>query len=408
MTTWDIAVVGAGIVGCAIARELKLRCPGKSIIILEKEGRAGTHTSSRNSGVIHSGINQKPGTLKATLCVRGGFLLKDFCRKTGIPMREVGTVVLARSDQESAIIRELEWRAKANGVTGVRVLDKGLLRKMEPYAVASEALFSPGGAIVDSARLVAGVADDAARNGVSLVFDAEVRRILDKGEHLIVETPRFTFEAKFLVNCAGLYADRVAWMMETGRDFCLVPLRGDYYRLRADKTFLVNSMIYPAPNLELPFLGIHLTKRTDGSVIVGPNAALALGREKYRDSRINWHEALRMLFDIRFAKLMSDIDFLRIALKELRLSISKKAFVRAAKELVPAISEDDLLQDQSGIRAQLVDRKGHLVEDFVFETTDKSFHVLNAVSPGMTCALAFAEHVADLILHRPKALGHPT
>jgi len=398
MKIWDFAIVGAGIVGCSIARELKIRHPEKSVIILEKENRAGFHTSSRNSGVIHSGINQKPGGLKATLCVRGSALLRDYCRKSRIPMKEVGTVVLARNDQESATLREVMWRAKENGVPGVQLIDQDALRRVEPHAVAKAALLSPTGAIVDSARLVAGIAADCAKNGASLVFDSEVNDILDEGSHLVIETSRSSFGAKFLVNCAGLHADQVAWMMDVGGDYCVVPFRGDYYRLRSEKSHLVNSMIYPAPNLQLPFLGIHLTKRTDGSVIVGPNAVLALGRESYRNSPINLNEALRMLLDIRFSRLVSRMDFLRIALKELRLSVSKKAFLKAARELVPAISEEDLIQDQSGIRAQLIDRKGRLVDDFVFERTDKSFHVLNAVSPAMTSALAFAEHVADLIL----------
>jgi L-2-hydroxyglutarate oxidase len=396
MRAWDVGVVGAGIVGCSIAREVKLRHPSKSVIILEKESRAGAHASSRNSGVIHSGINQKPGSLKAAMCVRGSTLLRDYCKESGIPMREVGTVVVARNDEESATIRELERRANANGVRGIRIVDVNELKRIEPYAAAREALISPRGAIVDSSRLVSSMAADAAGNGVSLVCDAKVEEILDKGDDLLVKTPRSDFHIRFLINCAGMYADQVAWMMNLGRDYFVVPFRGDYYRLRPERSYLVNSMIYPAPNLELPFLGIHLTRRTDGSVIVGPNASLALGRENYKDSEINWGEAVRTISNIRFARLIADLDFLRIAARELKLSISKKAFLEAAKALVPAITEDDLLQDQSGMRAQMVDRKGHLVDDFLFERTDKSFHVLNAVSPAMTCALSFAEHAVSL------------
>lgn len=229
-----------------------------------------------------------------------------------------------------------------------------------------------------------------------------MKRITDKGDHLSVETPTCEHQIKFLVNCAGLYADRLAWMMDVGRDYCVIPFRGDYYRLKTERSFLVNSMIYPPPNFEMPFLGVHLTKRIDGSVIVGPNAMLALGREKYRDASTNWVEALSMLTDLRFARLISDWDFLKIAMHELKLSLSKKAFVKAAQTLVPSISEDDLVSDQSGIRPQFVNRKGHLVDDFLFEKTDKSFHVLNAVSPAMTCAFSFAEYVADLILNETK------
>jgi L-2-hydroxyglutarate oxidase len=368
------------------------------VILLEKEDRVGAHTSGRNSGVIHSGINQKPGSIKAKLCVQGSQLLRTFCRNADVSMKEVGTVVLARTDDESVTLRKLERRAKANGVPGVQLLDRDMLKRIEPFAHADEALLSPTGAIVNSGQLVTCIAADAAKKGVSLALGAEVREILDKGQHVVIRTATSDFNAKYLVNCAGLHADQVAWMMDVGHEYCVFPFRGDYYHLRPDRSFLVNSMIYPAPNLELPFLGIHLTKRTDDSVIVGPNAWLALGREHYKGSSINWHDTMRMLCDLRFARLMSDLDFLKIALRELRLSLSKRAFAEAARELVPEISEDDLVPDQSGIRAQLVNRKGHLVDDFVFDRTDKSFHVLNAVSPAMTCSLAFAQYIVDLIM----------
>jgi L-2-hydroxyglutarate oxidase LhgO len=239
MRVWDVGVVGAGIVGCSIAREVKLRHPNKSVIVLEKESRAGAHASSRNSGVIHSGINQKPGSLKAAMCVRGSTLLRDYCKESGIPVREVGTVVVARNDEESATIRELERRANANGVRGIRIIDVNELKRIEPYAAAREALISPRGAIVDSSRLVSSMAADAARNGVSLVYDAKVEEIPDKGDDLLVKTPRSDFHIRFLINCAGMYADQVAWMMNLGRDYFVVPFRGDYYRLRPERTYLV-------------------------------------------------------------------------------------------------------------------------------------------------------------------------
>jgi L-2-hydroxyglutarate oxidase len=395
--SYDFVIVGGGIVGCSIGRQIKLSHPEKSVAVLEKEGRVGAHASGRNSGVVHSGINQKPGSLKAKLVVRGSRLLREFCREWKVPMREVGTVVVARNSQESETLRELQRRAQANGVPNVQLLSKDELRKVEPYAEGDEALLSPSGAIVDNAKLVQGVADDAVRSGVSLILNAKVKGIVDKSDGLTIETANSTYQAGFLVNCAGLYADRVAQMMNVGRDYTLVPLRGDYYRIRPERAYLVNSMIYPPPNLEMPFLGVHLTRRTDDAVIIGPNAMLALGREKYRDASINWLEALRMVTDIRFARLISNLNFLPIALHQLKLSLSKEAFLKEAQALVPTLVEDDLIQDQSGIRAQLVNRKGRMVDDFLFERTEKSFHVLNAVSPGMTCAFAFAEYVTSAI-----------
>lgn len=393
---WDFIVVGAGIIGCSIARQLKLS-KRKSVLVLEKEPSPGLHASGRNSGVVHSGINQKPGSLKAKLCVRGGYMLKEFCKNNGVAMTELGTVVLARTDKEIDVINEQEVRARKNGVEGVRIVGREELRRIEPFANAKEALISPHGAIVDSRNLVAKIAEDGRLNAVQYAFDAKVMKIEDTRDSLRISTQRDEFYCKYLVNCAGLYADRIAQLMGVGREYCIVPFRGDYYRLKAERSYLVNSMIYPAPNLAVPFLGIHLTRRTDGSVIVGPNALLALGREKYRDREINWEETLRMLLDVRFAKLMSNEGFMKLAFRELKLSLSKEEFAKAARELVPEIRSHDLVHDQSGIRAQLVDASGHLVDDFVFERTERSFHLLNSVSPGMTSALAFAEDVDRII-----------
>jgi L-2-hydroxyglutarate oxidase LhgO len=402
---WDFVVVGAGIIGCSVARQLKLS-HRKSVLVLEKESEPGLHASGRNSGVIHSGINQKPGSLKAKLCVGGGYMLKEFCNSNGIIMKEVGTVVLASSDEEIEVINDQKVRAEKNGVQGVRILDRQQLKQIEPFAEAKQALLSPHGAIVDSKNLVAKIAQDGTSRGVHYAFESGVHKIVDGGDFLKIRTRENEYFGKYLINCAGLYADRIAQLMDVGNDYCIIPFRGDYYRLRPERTYLVNSMIYPAPNLALPFLGIHLTRKTDDSVIVGPNALLALGREKYRDAPVNWEETLRMLLDIRFTKLMSDPEFMKLAFHELEFSVSKSKFAKAAQELVPEIMASDLVHDQSGIRAQLVDSKGQLVDDFLFDQTEKSFHLLNAVSPGMTSALAFAEEV-DQIISEGKQFNSP-
>lgn len=324
-------------------------------------------------------------------------MLKQFCREKQVTLREVGTVVIAKKDEELEVLRELKQRAEENGVKGVRILDRQELKAIEPFADGRSALLSPSGAIVDSYDLVNRVAQDGESHGVRYAFGARVVRADEEKDFVRVETEGSEFHAEFLLNCAGLYADRIAHMMNLGHDYCVIPFRGDYYRLTDERSFLVKSMIYPTPNLRLPFLGIHLTRRTNDSVIVGPNASLAFGREKYRDAPVDWSEAIRMLLDVRFAKLMSDKDFVKLAYRELRLTLNKKEFTNTAKKLVPQISERDLIPDQSGIRAQLVNRKGQLVDDFVFEQSERSFHVLNAVSPGMTSALAFAQEVDRLI-----------
>ena len=397
MRIWDYLVVGGGIVGCSIARQLKSTHAEKEVVVLEKEAAVGSHSSGRNSGVIHSGINQKPGSLKARLCVRGGRLLKEFCRANQVPTKEVGTVVLARTIQECEVLRELQRRANANEVPSVEILDPYQLKAVEPYAKAKEALLAPTGGIVDSRKFVAEVARNAATRGVSFAYDTRVRKIIDRADHLDVETTKSHYSTKFLINCAGLYADQVAWMMDVGLDYCIIPFRGDYYRLRPERSHLVKSMIFPPPNLDLPFLGVHLTRKTDESVIVGPNASLALGREKYRDAKINWQETLRMLLDLRFTRLMSDRKFLHLALEELRLSTSKEEFAKAARSLGPDIRSQDLIPSESAIRAQLVNKKGNFVEDVTYTKTDKSLHVLSGSSPGMTSALAFAEEVDTIV-----------
>lgn len=392
-----IAIIGGGVVGSAVARALALQTK-KSVVVLEKEGRLAAHTSGRNSGVIHSGINQSPGSLKAKLCVKGSRMLREYCLSSGVSMKMAGTLVAAITRRDKSTLRELERRSRANGVPGVRIIDGPELRKYEPYAAAEEALHSPTGAIVDSVALVGRLARDCLAYGATYMMNARVVGIEERGEDLNIRLrDGRELDAKFLINCAGLHADEIAHHLGIGLNLSIVPFRGEYQQIIHEKSHLVNSMIYPAPNLELPFLGIHFTKTTQGTVIVGPNAALALGRESYHPAHIDLADAIRLLGNPGFIKLLRNQKFRKIALSEMQTSLSKDAFVDRAKLLVPMIEKEDLLPGKAGNRAQLIDTDGRLIDDFLFVKTSNSFHILNAVSPALTSSLAFADHIVDLL-----------
>ena len=398
--TYDVAVVGAGVIGCAVARALASRCRGR-IIVAEKEAGIAFHTSGRNSGVIHSGFNPKPGTLKAKLCVLGSRMLRQYCRRTAVPMNQVGTVVLAQNDSEIRTLHELQRRAKLNGVQGVRIIDKNDLKKLEPHARAVEALVSPTGAIVDSQALVRRLWRDCLRKGGRFLFNWKLRQIREKSGVLRIKSASGKIiVARFLINCAGLYADSLAHQLGVGLDYRIVPFRGDYFRLTRDRSYLVNSMVYPTPDLNFPFLGIHLTRTVHGDVIVGPNASLALGREAYSGRAANPIELLQTVVSSQFLRLLSKPEFLRMAGREMWISMVRSRFAAGAQALVPEIRPEYLERGMSGIRAQLVDSKGNLVDDFVSASTEMSFHVLNAVSPGLTCSLAFADMIVKQLFDK--------
>lgn len=381
-------------IGCAIARALSENYKGK-FAILEKERFPGLHASGRNSGVVHSGFYYKPGSLKAKFSVDGSRRLIDYCSRAGVPVKTVGSIVIGRSENDLSVLRELERRGKENGVPGIQVIGKEKLRRLEPHvAETEEALYSPQGGIVDSSKLVISLAEDSARNGVDLLVGQRLQSVDEKENSVLIETNVGRFESRSIINCAGQYADRVAQLMSVGNRFSIIPFRGEYFRLRDEKSHLLRSMIYPAPDLNLPFLGIHLTKTIDGGIIAGPNAVLAPGREAYVNNTSNLAEIRDMVMFKGFWPMA--IKNLKRGVREIYQSLSKRAFLQKVRELIPEIDGNDLLKWRSGIRAQLVDRDGRLVDDLVTETTPRSIHILNAVSPGMTCCLPFADSIVQM------------
>lgn len=394
----DILIIGAGVTGVAIARALAFKKPKLKIAVLEKEDSVARHTSGRNSGVVHPGFNPKPGTLKARFCVEGNQRIREFCQRANVPFKDVGLLVVARTQNEISILEELWRRGQANGVPGLQILSKQELRQRESHVKGCAGLSAPSGAIVDSRQFVTVLAQEASHKGVAFFFGHRVRRAEKNASGYTVHTDHQLFQCAYLMNAAGLYADRIAHMLGVGLDYRILPLRGEYYRVCESKAQLVSALVYPVPNLNFPFLGIHFTPTVRGELKVGPNAVPALGRESYSNLQINLREALAMMLDARSWRLLRRPEFRQMAAQHLRTSLSQQAFLREASTLVEGLKEGDLERGPlPGIRAQLADRTGRLIDDMIVEKRDSSLHILNVVSPGFTCASPFAEYVVSLV-----------
>ncbi|HEX6471074.1 MAG TPA: L-2-hydroxyglutarate oxidase [Streptosporangiaceae bacterium] len=392
-----IGVVGAGIIGLAVARRLSRLRPDATVTVLDKEDRIAAHQTGHNSGVAHAGLYYAPGSLKARLCRRGIGLLKDYCAERDLPYEECGKVVVARTEAELGPLGEIERRATANGVPGLRRLDAAALREIEPHAAGVAALHSPHTAIADFTAVARAFADDVTAAGGSVRLGFEVAGIAadDTGGTVRVRGPE---ELKFdrLVVCAGLQSDRVARLAGDADGPAIVPFRGEYYRLVPERAHLVRGLIYPVPDPRYPFLGVHFTRRIGGTVDVGPNAVLALAREGYRPRDVELADLWETLRWPGFRRLAA--RHWRTGLREIHGSLSKRAFVRAARGFVPELSVRDVVAAPAGVRAQAVDPDGSLVDDFRIGRRGPVVTVRNAPSPAATSSLAIAEHIAARVL----------
>ncbi len=395
-------IIGAGIIGSSIARELAERDAGE-IIVIEKEDRLGEHASGRNSGVLHSGINQVPGTMKARMCVEGNRRTREFCELHGVRWEQCGTIVVARNQEEREVIDILLDMGNKAGVEGLRIIDRDELKAREPEVEASEALLSPTGSILDATGFLCAVANEAESRGAKFVMGANVTGYARRGAHQAVITDLDTFPADHIINAAGLHADTIAHMMGAGEDYVVIPFRGDYLEI---KNLVCNSMVYQAPDLRYPFLGVHFTKTVDGEVLAGPTATLSLGREAY-DKGIRLSEALWMAGKLPFWKLVLSGEFIKLVIHNARVSFDQTEFLREVQGLAPGVEQGDIHPHRSGIRAQMVDRSGKMVSDLVVEYRPEQTHVLNAVSPGMTSALPFAEEVVNNIIGPKPDIQQP-
>lgn len=387
----DVAVVGAGIVGLATARQLLLDRPGLRLVVLEKEPELARHQTGRNSGVVHSGIYYAPGSLKARLCVEGKQLLEAYAAERGIPVVHRGKLIVALDESELPRLAELERRGRENGVRDLRVLEGAELQEIEPNVVGLRALHSPSTGVVDYRAIAAAYAADveAAGGTIELGRRVDALRTGDRGVEL--DTPQGAVHASSAVVCAGVQSDRVGGRASTR----IVPFRGDYYTLVGEATQLVNGLVYPVPDPAFPFLGVHFTRRVDGSVIAGPNAVLALARERYGRAAFSPRDALDTFLHPGFWRFAA--RHVRTGAAETWRDLSKRAFVRDMQRYVPAVRGEDVVFGPSGIRAQAIDAAGRLMDDFVIESHDRVLRVISAPSPAATSSLAIGRHLAGLV-----------
>src|SRR5450755_2932998 len=389
-----VVIVGGGIVGLATARLVVREVPDAEVLVLEKERALALHQTRHNSGVVHAGLYYAPGSLKARLCVRGVSLLKAFCRELGIRYDECGKLVIATDEREMTRFDALEERARANGVPGLRRLGESELRAVEPRAAVTAALHSPATAIVDIGEVARAMADDARAAGASIITGLEAGRILGVGREAEIELADGTvIRADRAIVCAGLHADRLARASGQPAEPRVMPFRGEYWQLRPERRHFVRGLIYPVPDPALPFLGIHLTRKIDGSVWIGPNAILASAREGYRRTTfvardvwdaVGWSGAPRL-----FRR------YWHAGVAEIYRTLSKRAFIRQAQRYVPELRASDAIRAPAGVRAQAVDRDGTLVDDFRLGTDGPVLWVRNAPSPAATSSLAIGEEIVQ-------------
>jgi (S)-2-hydroxyglutarate dehydrogenase len=388
-------VVGGGIVGLSTAKALLERHPGARLAVLEKEGSWARHQTGHNSGVIHSGIYYKPGSLKARFCREGARALVEFCEERGIEYEICGKVIVATEPRELPLLEALRERGLKNGLA-IEQLDPEGLREAEPHASGLAALLVPSTGIVDYKRVAAEFAAVVDEKGGALRTGIEVHAVAERGGALEVRTNRGAIRARTLVNCAGLHSDRVARLCGVDPGTRIVPFRGEYYELRPEKRYLVSNLIYPVPNPDFPFLGVHFTRSVEGAVEAGPNAVLGLAREGYKKTDFDFKDFVEELTYPALWRLAR--ANWRTGAREIYRSFSKKAFVRGLKKLVPEVEEEDVLPAVAGVRAQALTQEGKLVDDFLIAEGKNSVHVLNAPSPAATASIPIGEEIARRIV----------
>jgi L-2-hydroxyglutarate oxidase len=394
----DLLIIGAGIVGLATALEITQRFPEMTLVVMEKEDRVAAHQTGHNSGVIHSGLYYKTGSLKARNCVAGAASMKRFCQQHRVPFEECGKLVVATSPEEVPRLEQLQQRGIANGVPGLRMLNRGQLREVEPHCDGISGLQVPTTGIVDYTVVAQKYAELIKRAGGEIVFRAKVLGLHEEGDCNIVETSAGVIRARYAINCAGLYSDTITRMAGVQTNLEIVPFRGEYYEVKPERRNLVKALIYPVPDPRFPFLGVHFTRRVNGSVEAGPNALLAFRREGYTGTSPDLGEAVQMLSFGGFRKMAR--KYWRMGLAEQYRSWVKSAFVKSLQKMVPELQESDLAPGGSGVRAQAVDSNGNLVDDFHFVHSKGMIHVCNVPSPAATASLEIGKEIVDMLANR--------
>lgn len=398
----DVLVVGSGIVGLATAYQLLLANPEMRLTILEKEISVAAHQTGNNSGVIHSGIYYKPGSLKAKNCIEGYDSLIEFCKEQNIKFDLCGKIIVATKESELAALETLYQRGILNGLKGLKYLSASEIKSYEPHCIGIKGIFVPQTGIVNYKQVCEKLRDlILLHENATIEFGFEVNHIQNNDDQVVVQSVHGeSVIGRYLVNCGGLYCDKIAEMAGEKLDVKIIPFRGEYYSLKPEKASLVKNLIYPVPDANFPFLGVHFTRRITGEIEAGPNAVFAFKREGYKKTDFKFSDFLESVLWKGFRKVA--MKYWRTGLGEYYRSFSKKAFTQALQGLVPEVEMDDLEPAGAGVRAQACDRNGGLIDDFYIQETSNCVHVLNAPSPAATSSLSIGKHVASLILEKLK------
>ena len=390
----DIIIIGGGIVGLSTAYQLLQLNPNLTVTILEKENAVAKHQTGNNSGVIHSGIYYKPGSLKAQNCLRGYDMLIDFCKAQNIEYELCGKIIVAIKPEEIAGLEALYQRGIQNGLSGLRFLSTDEIKQYEPNCTGIKGVFVPQTGIVDYKQVAIKLAENITLNtNGNIILNSKIQAIVGVEHGAVVHTDTERFEARLVINCAGLYCDKVAAMAGEKLNMKILPFRGEYYAIKPEKAHLVKNLIYPVPDPNFPFLGVHFTRRIGGEIEAGPNAVFAFQREGYKKTDFKWSEFWDAISFAGFRKVAS--KYWKTGLGEYHRSYFKPAFVKALQQLVPSITEDDLIPAGSGVRAQACDKEGGLIDDFYIQESASFIHVLNAPSPAATSSLSIGLELAE-------------
>ncbi len=396
---YDVIVVGGGIVGLATALQIKEQNPNLKLLIIEKENAVAKHQTGHNSGVIHSGLYYKPGSLKAQNCINGYRMLIDFCQKEDIKFELCGKIVVATREEQISILDGLFERGKQNGLDGFKMLNREELKEYEPHVNGLKGFFVPQTGIIDYTEVCIKYLEKTSYLGGEIVFNEKVEKINTANGISHIQTSKNVYETKLVVNCAGLYSDKVAQLTDSrADDLRITPFRGEYFEIKPEKQYLVKNLIYPVPDPNFPFLGVHFTRMIHGGVEAGPNAVLAFRREGYKKLDIHLKELIETLTWPGFQKVAA--KYWQTGLGEMYRSFSKAAFTKALQELIPEIQADDLIPGGAGVRAQACDRSGGLVDDFAIFENEFAVNVCNAPSPAATSSLSIGQTVSQLVLKR--------
>jgi (S)-2-hydroxyglutarate dehydrogenase len=395
---YDVIVIGGGAVGLATALQLVNRNPQLKVVVLEKENVVANHQTGNNSNVIHSGIYYKPGSLKAKNCIHGYNLLLDFCQQYDVPHNICGKVIVATAENELPLLKNIFDRGQQNGLQNLKMLNASELREYEPHVAGIAGIHVPQTGIVDYRVVAEKYAEVLRQKGGEIKLGEKVVDIRFSSNAAEVITPKATYSSKLVVNCAGLYSDKIARLTSQNVNVKIIPFRGEYYKLKKEKEYLVKTLIYPVPDPNFPFLGVHFTTMVGGGVECGPNAVLAFKREGYKKSHINLAELGETLAWPGFRKIVS--KYWRTGFGEMYRSYSKRAFTEALQKLLPEIKEEDLIEGGAGVRAQACDRTGGLLDDFMILEEKLAINVCNAPSPAATSSLSIGETVAELVKKR--------